>query len=162
MKLTTKARYAVMAMVDLAGQSCDNPVTLARISERQSISLAYLEQLFCKLRRAGLVRSVRGPGGGYCLCNEANNICICHIIVAVDEPIKATRCSDQRAESCADGEKCQTHDLWASLDKHIHNYLASITLAQVLNGRITPPMAPSWLHRDSTYDRDGVQSQTGD
>ncbi len=139
MKLTTKARYAVMAMVDLAGQSCESPTTLAEISERQDISLAYLEQLFCKLRRANIVRSVRGPGGGYCLFRPADEICICDIVTAVDEPIRAVRCESGSSVGCVKGLKCQTHDLWAALDSHIQNYLASITLAQVLDGSLPLP-----------------------
>ncbi len=145
MKLTTKARYAVMAMVDLAGQTCDNPTSLSEIAERQNISLAYLEQLFCKLRRAGVVRSVRGPGGGYCLCRSPEEICICDIVTAVDEPIRAVRCEEGSGVGCVKGEKCQTHDLWAALDNHIHNYLSSVSLAQVLEGRLPAPcqvMAP--------------------
>jgi Rrf2 family iron-sulfur cluster assembly transcriptional regulator len=139
MKLTTKARYAVMAMVDIAGQSCENPVTLAEVADRQDISLAYLEQLFCKLRRADIVRSVRGPGGGYCLCRAAHKISVCDIIMAVEEPIKAVRCERGNGAGCVKGLKCQTHDLWAALDSHIHNYLASITLAEILNGDLPSP-----------------------
>jgi Rrf2 family transcriptional regulator, iron-sulfur cluster assembly transcription factor len=135
MKLSTKGRYAVMAMADLAAASADGPVTLAEIASRQSISLSYLEQLFAKLRRAGVVSSVRGPGGGYRLSREAVEIRISDIITAVDEPLRATRCSN--AKGClADGRRCVTHDLWDELSRHIFLFLSSVTLEDVIERRL--------------------------
>ena len=127
MRLTTKGRFAVTAMVDLAMHHGDGPVTLAEISSRQRISLSYLEQLFGKLRRHGLVESVRGPGGGYCLAKELGTVTVSEIILAVDEPIDATQCGGK--ENCHDDRKCLTHDLWAALNQHIFSYLDSVTLA---------------------------------
>ncbi len=135
MKLSTKGRYAVMAMADLAAASVGGPVTLAQIASRQSISLSYLEQLFAKLRRAEVVSSVRGPGGGYRLGREAAEIRISDIITAVDEPLRATRCSN--AKGClADGRRCVTHDLWDELSRHIFLFLNSVTLEDVLERRL--------------------------
>jgi len=135
MKLSTKGRYAVMAMADLAEASSDGPVTLSDIASRQSISLSYLEQLFAKLRRADIVASVRGPGGGYRLGRNAEEIRVSDIIMAVDEPLRATRCS--QAKGClADGKRCITHDLWDELSRHIYLFLNSITLEDVLERRI--------------------------
>jgi Rrf2 family iron-sulfur cluster assembly transcriptional regulator len=135
MKLSTKGRYAVMAMADLALASQDGPVTLGDIASRQSISLSYLEQLFAKLRRADIVSSVRGPGGGYRLSRKPTEIRISDIIVAVDEPLRATRCSS--AKGClADGRRCITHDLWDELGRHIYLFLSSITLEDVLERRL--------------------------
>ena len=135
MKLSTKGRYAVMAMADLALASDDGPVTLSDIASRQSISLSYLEQLFAKLRRADVVSSIRGPGGGYRLSRKPSEIRISDIIVAVDEPLRATRCSD--AKGClADGRRCVTHDLWDELGRHIYLFLSSITLEDVLERRL--------------------------
>ncbi|MEA1942785.1 MAG: Rrf2 family transcriptional regulator [Pseudomonadota bacterium] len=135
MKLSTKGRYAVMAMADLAMASDDGPVTLSDIASRQSISLSYLEQLFAKLRRADVVSSIRGPGGGYRLSRKPSEIRISDIIVAVDEPLRATRCSD--AKGClADGRRCVTHDLWDELGRHIYLFLSSITLDDVLERRL--------------------------
>lgn len=135
MKLSTKGRYAVMAMADLAQASSAGPVTLSDIASRQSISLSYLEQLFAKLRRADIVSSVRGPGGGYKLSRGAAETRISDIIMAVDEPLSATRCSD--AKGClADGRRCVTHDLWDELGRHIFLFLSSITLEDVLERRL--------------------------
>lgn len=135
MKLSTKGRYAVMAMADLALASGEGPVTLSDIASRQSISLSYLEQLFAKLRRADIVSSIRGPGGGYRLSRKPSEIRISDIIVAVDEPLRATRCSD--AKGClADGRRCITHDLWDELGRHIYLFLSSITLEDVLEKRL--------------------------
>ncbi len=131
MKLTTKGRFAVTAMVDLAMQHGSGPVTLAEISQRQKISLSYLEQLFGKLRRRALVDSVRGPGGGYCLARDMGQISIADIIHAVDEPIDATQCGGK--EDCKDGEKCLTHDLWAKLNERIFDYLSAVTLKQLVD-----------------------------
>ena len=137
MKLSTKGRYAVMAMVDLARCGQDRPVALADIAERQEISLSYLEQLFAKLRRGGLVRSVRGPGGGYLIGRQPDRLRISDIIVAVDEPIRATRCSPSGPAGChSDKSRCLTHDLWEELGSQIHLFLASVTLEDVLNRRV--------------------------
>lgn len=137
MKLSTKGRYAVMAMVDLAQHSAGQPLTLADIATRQDISLSYLEQLFAKLRRAGLVESVRGPGGGYKLSDSAEDIRISEVILAVDEPIRTTSCNPQTSLGCIrKNTRCMTHDLWAELGHQIHGYLSSISLADVCAGRI--------------------------
>jgi Rrf2 family iron-sulfur cluster assembly transcriptional regulator len=130
MRLTTKGRFAVTAMIDLALHSGDGPVTLAEISERQKISLSYLEQLFGKLRRQALVSSVRGPGGGYNLAKATDQVSVADIIVAVDEPIDATQCGGK--ENCHDEHKCITHDLWVSLNERIFDYLRGVTLAQLV------------------------------
>ena len=131
MRLTTKGRFAVTAMVDLSMRQTRGPVTLAAISERQHISLSYLEQLFGKLRRAKLVTSVRGPGGGYCLARATNGISVAEIISAVDEPIDATQCGGK--ENCIDDRRCVTHDLWATLNEKMNDYLTSVTLADVVS-----------------------------
>jgi len=136
-KLSTKGRYAVMALVDLASQSDGRPVALADIAERQEISLSYLEQLFAKLRRGGLVRSVRGPGGGYLLARAADDTRVSDAILAVDEPIRATRCKSGSSAGCrANKSRCLTHDLWEELGNQIHVFLSSVSLADVCNRRI--------------------------
>lgn len=128
MRLTTKGRFAVTAMIDLALRQDKGPVTLAGISERQNISLSYLEQLFGKLRRHNLVSSVRGPGGGYCLAKQLESISVADIIVAVDEPLDTTQCGG--AEDCRGEEhrRCMTHDLWANLNRKMFDYLESVKL----------------------------------
>ena len=137
MKLSTKGRYAVMAMVDLARQSKGGPVALADIALRQDISLSYLEQLFGKLRKGSQVKSVRGPGGGYLLARAAENMKISDIIMAVDEPIQTTRCTPGSPTGCrTDNSRCLTHDLWSELGNQIFLYLSSVTLADVVNNRI--------------------------
>lgn len=137
MKLSTKGRYAVMAMVDLASHSGGRPVALADIADRQEISLSYLEQLFAKLRRGGLVRSVRGPGGGYLLSRSSGDTRISDIILAVDEPIRATRCSPGASRGChRDKSRCLTHDLWEELGNQIHLYLSAVSLADVCERRV--------------------------
>ena len=133
MRLTTKGRFAVTAMVDLATRGGKGPVTLAGISERQKISLSYLEQLFGKLRKNNVVASVRGPGGGYCLARPASKITIVDIIVAVDEPLDATNCSNKG--DCHDGKPCMTHDLWSGLNAAIHEYLSKVNLQQLVDGQ---------------------------
>ena len=145
MKLTTKGRFAVTAMLDLAMHEANShnetipagglpteikPVTLAGISERQSISLSYLEQLFSRLRRQGLVSSVRGPGGGYKLAKNYDDISVADIITAVDEQIDATQCGGH--ENCRDEGRCMTHDLWATLNSKILDYLAGVSLADMV------------------------------
>ena len=127
MRLTTKGRFAVTAMLDIALREKAGPVTLSTISERQKISLSYLEQLFGKLRRRALVVSMRGPGGGYCLARPTHAISIAEIIIAVDEPLDTTQCNGK--ENCLEEDtRCMTHDLWVSLNDTIFHYLSSITL----------------------------------
>ena len=130
MRLTTKGRFAVTAMIDLALRQNNGPVTLAAISQRQQISLSYLEQLFGKLRRHELVESTRGPGGGYTLGKKASEITVADIIVSVDEPIDATQCGGK--ENCLDDRQCMTHELWASLNTHIFSFLHSVSLEQLV------------------------------
>jgi Rrf2 family iron-sulfur cluster assembly transcriptional regulator len=130
MRLTTKGRFAVTAMLDLAMRGGKNPVTLAGISERQDISLSYLEQLFSRLRRHELVESVRGPGGGYYLARPLADLSVADIIRAVDEPIDATQCAGK--ENCHDEHRCLTHDLWMGLNAHIYDYLENVTLASLV------------------------------
>jgi Rrf2 family iron-sulfur cluster assembly transcriptional regulator len=130
MKLTTKGRYAVTAMLDLALRYDKGAVTLAEIAKRQGISLSYLEQLFAKLRRSGLVDSVRGPGGGYTLAMEPNKISVAEIIVAINENIDATRCGGEK--NCHGDETCLTHQLWEDLSIRIHEFLSGITLGDLV------------------------------
>lgn len=137
MRLSTKGRYAVMAMVDLATHGNGSPVALAEIADRQAISLSYLEQLFAKLRRGGLVGSVRGPGGGYLLAHSADATRIADIVLAVDEPMRATRCMPGSPKGCTgDTSRCITHDLWEELGNHIHLFLSSVTLEDVCEKRV--------------------------
>ena len=137
MRLTAKGRYAVTAMLDLAVHEDEGPITLAAISRRQGISLSYLEQLFGKLRRGGLVKSVRGPGGGYLLSRAPDDIRISDIILAVDEPIQTTRCSPGSPAGCkANKSRCLTHDLWEELGHHIYLYLSSTSLEDVVEKRV--------------------------
>ena len=137
MRLSTKGRYAVMAMVDLASHEGAKPISLAEIAQRQGISLSYLEQLFGHLRRGGLVRSVRGPGGGYLLAHPAHRMRIADVILAVDEPIKAVRCQPGSPMGClADKGRCQTHHLWEELGNQIYLFLNSVTLADVRDRRV--------------------------
>jgi Rrf2 family iron-sulfur cluster assembly transcriptional regulator len=131
MRLTTKGRFAVTAMVDLATRGNTAPVTLAGISERQKISLSYLEQLFGKLRRHNIVESVRGPGGGYYLARSGAQISIADIILAVDEPMDATNCEGRG--DCNDGKPCSTHALWSGLNDVLHTYLSTVNLQQLVD-----------------------------
>ena len=133
MRLTTKGRYAVTAMLDLALHATESPVPLADISQRQGISLSYLEQLFSRLRRQGLVDSARGPGGGYRLARAAAEIAVVDVINAIDENVNVTRCGGQG--DCQDGEPCLTHELWCDLSKQIHDFLAGIDLQQLVERR---------------------------
>jgi len=144
MRLTTKGRFAVTAMLDLALHSTEGPVTLAGISTRQKISLSYLEQLFGKLRRQGLVESVRGPGGGYNLARAPETVAVSDIIVAVDEPIDATQCGGR--ENCLDDHRCMTHELWAGLNAHIFAYLRSVSLAELVRQQRSQRGEVSVLH----------------
>ena len=139
MKLTTKGRFAVTAMLDLAMRQNRGPVTLAAISERQHISLSYLEQLFGKLRRAKLVSSVRGPGGGYNLAQGPNQITVADIVTAVDEPLDATQCGGK--ENCHEEKRCMTHDLWATLNEKMYDYLSSVSLADLVAHQSGKPVA---------------------
>jgi Rrf2 family iron-sulfur cluster assembly transcriptional regulator len=133
MRLTTKGRYAVTAMLDLALHSGQGPITLSDISHRQGISLSYLEQLFARLRKRGLVKSARGPGGGYRLSRAAGEIVVADVIGAVDEKVDATRCGG--LGNCQDGQHCLTHDLWVDLSEQIYNFLSGITLGQLVDRR---------------------------
>jgi len=130
MRLTTKGRFAVTAMLDLAMHGGKRPVTLAGISQRQSISLSYLEQLFGKLRRHTLVDSVRGPGGGYTLARDLAKVSVADIITAVDEPLDATQCGGK--ENCKDEQRCMTHDLWSTLNDKMYEYLDSVKLSDLV------------------------------
>jgi Rrf2 family iron-sulfur cluster assembly transcriptional regulator len=157
MRLTTKGRFAVTAMVDLAMQHGAGPVTLAEISQRQKISLSYLEQLFAKLRRGAIVDSVRGPGGGYRLAKDAAQVSVAEIILAVDEPIDATQCRGK--ENCQDDKKCITHDLWAKLNEHILDYLGGVTLRQLVDAqkaKVTD-VTPVQDMRESVPKRNGTR-----
>jgi Rrf2 family iron-sulfur cluster assembly transcriptional regulator len=137
MKLGAKARYAVMAMADLARHESEGPVPLAAVAERQDISLAYLEQLLSRLRKAGLVTAARGPGGGFRLARPAEAMRIADIVLAVDEEIKATRCQAGSPVGCmADKARCLTHDLWEELSRQIILFLNAVTLADVVEGRV--------------------------
>lgn len=133
MKLSTKGRYAVTALADIALNGASGPVALAEISERQDISLAYLEQLFVRLRRAGIVESVRGPGGGYRLGRPREAISVAEVIRAVDENVDATRCGGLK--NCQGEERCLTHDLWEDLSCQIDRFLSNISLAELVNRR---------------------------
>ncbi len=133
MKLTTKGRFAVTALLDLAMNESNSPVKLSEISDRQSISLSYLEQLFSQMRRKGLVKSVRGPGGGYLTAHDYKNISVKHIIMAVDEKIDSTQCGGN--ENCQDGDRCITHNLWMSLNNKILDYLDGMSLDDLLKSQ---------------------------
>ena len=135
MRLTTKGRFAVTAMIDLAMRDHSGPVTLAGISQRQKISLSYLEQLFGKLRRHELVASTRGPGGGYTVGRPAREITVADIIFAVDEPLDATQCGGK--ENCLDDQRCMTHDLWTNLNARMVEYLDSVSLADLVEQQRT-------------------------
>ena len=137
MKLSTKGRYAVMAMVDLAVNSNGSPVALADIADRQEISLSYLEQLFGRLRKGGLVKSVRGPGGDYLLARPTQQTRVSDIILAVDEPIQTTRCAPGSPAGCHNHKgRCLTHDLWEELGNQIYLYLSSVSLNDVVERKL--------------------------
>jgi Rrf2 family iron-sulfur cluster assembly transcriptional regulator len=148
MRLSTRGRYAVTAMMDLAIHEKTGPVTLADISTCQDISLSYLEQLFARLRQADLVRGVRGPGGGYHLARPAKEITVADIITAVDEQVDATRC--QGKENCHDGERCLTHELWTDLSDQIYKFLDSITLDRFAS---RPDIQELARRQDTTHHR---------
>lgn len=137
MNLTTKGRYAMMAMADLATHGSVGPVSIADLSVRQAIAPSYLEQLFSKLRRAGLVKAARGRTGGYRLARDAQAICVLDVIEAAEESIRTTRCDPESREGClAHGARCMTHDLWAALGDHIRAFFGGVTLADVVEGRV--------------------------
>jgi Rrf2 family iron-sulfur cluster assembly transcriptional regulator len=146
-RLTTKGRFAVTAMIDVAMHATEAPVTLAGVSERQRISLSYLEQLFGKLRRHGLVASVRGPGGGYRLARPAGEVSVADVILAVDEPIDATQCRGK--ENCLDDRRCMTHELWAGLNAHIFAFLRSVTLEELVRQQDRPEVNVLHVHRSA-------------
>jgi Rrf2 family transcriptional regulator, iron-sulfur cluster assembly transcription factor len=135
MKMSTKGRYAVMAMIDIGEHSQGKPVSLAEIADRQDISQEYLEQLFGKLRRANLVTSARGPGGGYMLARDAAEINISEVILAADETLNTTRCGGDAVPGCVKGQRCNSHDLWSSLGRQMMNFLDAITLEDVVQNR---------------------------
>ena len=139
MRLTTKGRFAVTAMLDLALHAGKGPVTLSGISERQKISLSYLEQLFGKLRRRKIVVSVRGPGGGYNLARTPSQVTIADIIGAVEEPLDSTQCGGR--ENCRENQRCMTHDLWEELNATVYGFLAGVTLAQLVERQHTKPVS---------------------
>ena len=139
MRLTTKGRFAVTAMLDLAMHGQSGPVTLAGISERQKISLSYLEQLFGKLRRRELVESVRGPGGGYHLAREASLVSVADIVRAVEEPLDSTQCGGR--ENCRGEQRCMTHDLWEELNTTVYGFLAGVTLSQLVEKQRSKPVS---------------------
>ena len=146
MRLTTKGRFAVTAMIDVAMHGQRGPVTLSAVSDRQKISLSYLEQLFGKLRRHNLVESVRGPGGGYNLAKSAEQISVADVILAVDEPIDATQCGG--LENCLDDHRCMTHELWSGLNAHIFTYLRSVTLAELVRQQESRAKGETVVMRD--------------
>ncbi len=160
MRLTTKGRFAVTAMIDLALREGDGPVTLSGISERQRISLSYLEQLFGKLRRHNLVASVRGPGGGYCLARPAPEITVADIIFAVDEPLDATQCGGK--ENCQDEHRCMTHDLWTNLNKRMYEYLHSVTLGTLVSQQRARTEGQQVLHDERACIAKGKQSHNAE
>lgn len=140
MILGTKARYAVMAMVDLAAQSAERPIKLAEIAGRQEIPLAYLEQIFARLKQQGLVKSVKGPGGGYRLARPVEQTPISDIVIAMEESIKMTRCESHQSGGCMSSKaRCLTHDLWDGLSEQIFKYFHAITLEDVLKRRLNRP-----------------------
>jgi Rrf2 family protein len=139
MQLSTKGRYAVMAMVDLAGHGSGSSVPLASIADRQHISVAYLEQLFMKLRRAGLVKAIRGPKGGYQLARAPSDISVADIMTAADEPVRMNRCSVEGNDWCLGTKRCATHDLWRALGIHISAFLSAVSLKDILDGALAGP-----------------------
>ena len=158
MRLTTKGRYAVTAMLDLALNANEGPVSLADISQRQNISLSYLEQLFAKLRRAQLVSSVRGPGGGYLLSRPAEQLFVAQIIDAVNESIDATGCAGQA--DCQDGETCLTHYLWCDLSEQIHHFLSGISLGSLVQRNEVQLVSARQRQREQERRQSSIQCAT--
>ena len=160
MRLTTKGRFAVTAMLDLALHAQDGPVTLASISARQKISLSYLEQLFGKLRRGSLVESVRGPGGGYKLGRPIDQLTVADIILAVEEPIDSRQCEGR--DNCLGDRRCMTHDLWENLNTTVLDYLSGVTLAQLVEKQrtqtVTGPASVLKMRRAPTMKLNGVET----
>lgn len=156
MRLTTKGRYAVTAMLDLAIHNSLGPVSLADISKRQDISLSYLEQLFSKLRKSGLVSSVRGPGGGYQLSRAADTIFVAQIVDSVNESIDATSCGGKG--NCQQGEICLTHHLWEDLSQQIHRFLSGISLAGLVARKDVTQAGQRRLDDNNRYSEDFIQS----
>ena len=157
MKLTTKGRYAVTAMLDLALHSSERPVSLADISSRQEISLSYLEQLFSRLRRHHLVVSVRGPGGGYRLSRHADEVFIAEVVDAVSESLDTTRCGNKG--DCQNGEKCLTHHLWSDLSEQIHQFLSDISLGDLMRKREIQLVADRQNRKQSETDADKINTR---
>ncbi len=157
MRLTTKGRYAVTAMLDLALHYNDGPTTLADISQRQGISLSYLEQLFAKLRKQGLVDSTRGPGGGYRLSRAPNDIPVADVITAVDEKLETTRCGGM--ENCQDEQQCLTHELWTELSERIHHFLCGISLGNLVEREgVQEVAARQGCNKSKTASVTGIES----
>ena len=156
MRLTTRGRYAVTAMLDLALHSQSRPVSLAEISERQTISLSYLEQLFSRLRKAGLVDSVRGPGGGYLLVGQADLVCVADIIKAVNESIDSTNCGGKG--DCQGGSICLTHNLWNDLSRQINDFLSGISLADLVAKRDVQTIAHRQVDQLLTLEDNNVRA----
>lgn len=161
MRLTTKGRFAVTAMLDLAMCGGRNPVSLATISERQNISLSYLEQLFGKLRRMKIVESVRGPSGGYYLAKPSNQISIAEVVLAVDEPLDATKCHGQH--NCRAGHQCITHDLWNGLNEKILDYLENVNLQQLVDSynRNKANVSPIVMSKLDKAQKEGIKKVVG-
>jgi Rrf2 family iron-sulfur cluster assembly transcriptional regulator len=159
MRLTTKGRYAVTAMLDLALNAQDRPITLADISQRQGISLSYLEQLFSRLRKQGLVSSARGPGGGYRLSRDANEINVAQVIEAVDEKVSVTRCGGKG--DCQNGEACLTHKLWCSLSDQIHGFLDGISLGSLVDEEHVKMVAERQAKEAQGQSTDQLHAATG-
>ncbi len=157
MRLTTKGRYAVTAMLDLALHGDRGPVSLAHISERQGISLSYLEQLFSRLRRRQLVSSIRGPGGGYQLSRSADSVYVAEVVDAVSESLDTTRCGNKG--DCQNGEKCLTHHLWSDLSEQIHQFLSNISLGDLMRKREIQVVATRQNHRQSEQDSQTINTQ---
>jgi len=158
-RLTTKGRYAVTAMLDLAIHDGSGPITLADIAQRQGISLSYLEQLFSRLRKRDLVYSVRGPGGGYSLGRSPSDICVAEVITAVDESVDTTKCGG--ASNCHNNQRCLTHDLWQDLSCRIHDYLSQISLSDLMSRRGVQEVASRQEGRDVAADLNGLDSRAG-
>jgi Rrf2 family iron-sulfur cluster assembly transcriptional regulator len=156
MRLTTKGRYAVTAMLDLALHYNQGPITLADISARQGISLSYLEQLFSKLRKNGLVDSARGPGGGYRLSRDASEIAVADVITAVDEKVDARRCEGKG--NCQENGKCLTHELWCDLSDQIYNFLKGIDLAQLVDRQTVRDVAARQEQQRKATAEEGVST----
>ncbi len=157
MRLTTKGRYAVTAMLDLAIHHGEGPITLADIAQRQGISLSYLEQLFSRLRKRQLVSSVRGPGGGYTLGRDASDISVAEVITAVDENVDTTRCGG--AHNCQDNQKCLTHELWHDLSDRIHDYLSRISLDDLMQRREVQEIAQRQEDKAPAVSADSLKAQ---